>query len=126
MYACWLKFSARNRRMMAGMSRTEPHGVIASYDEFTVEHRAGHLNPFNNWCAFVENSLAVVGAVAMLSGRRKAGLALVGAGTAVGGVGHVVEGNLLQAVREVARHPIWSVRADFGVALATIMGKPIH
>lgn len=76
--------------------------------------------------AVVENSLAVAGAVAMPLGRRKAGVALVGLGTAIGGVGHVVEGNLPRALRDLARHAIWSVRADFGVARATIMGNPIH
>jgi hypothetical protein len=99
--------------------------MIASYEEFAAEHRAEHRNPFNRWCAVVENSLAIVGVVAMLSGRRKAGLALVGAGSAMGGVGHAIEGNLPRALRDLA-HPIWSVRADMAVARATIMGKPVH
>ncbi|MDT5015261.1 MAG: hypothetical protein QOD39_1421 [Mycobacterium sp.] len=58
--------------------------MVTSYAEFAAEHRAGHVNPFNTWCAVVENSLAVMGVGAMLSGRRKTGIALLGAGTAVG------------------------------------------
>jgi len=100
--------------------------MVASYDEFAAEHRAGHLNPFNRWCAVVGNYVLVVGAGAMLLSRWRAGAALVGFGTAVLGVGHVVEGNLAQVTRDVARHPIWSMRADFAVARQTIMCNPIH
>jgi hypothetical protein len=99
--------------------------MFASYDEFAASHWAMHLNPLNNWCSVVENSLATMGVIAMLLGRRRAGVVLIGAGTAMGGVGHVVEGNLVQAIREVTRHPTWAVRADFAVARGTIMGKPI-
>jgi hypothetical protein len=114
---------AESRAVPTG--RRDDRRVFASYDEFAAEHRAEHLNPFNRWCAVVENSLAIVGVVAMLSGRRKAGLALVGSGSAIGGLGHVVEGNLPRALHDLA-HPIWSVRADFAVALATIMGERVH
>jgi hypothetical protein len=38
--------------------------------------------------------------------------------------GHVVEGNLPRSVRDLYRHPIWGVRADFAVARETIMGSP--
>jgi hypothetical protein len=96
--------------------------MVASYDEFAAEHRAEHLKPFNRWCAVVENGLAITGALAMVLGRRKAGVALIGLGSAMGGVGHVVEGNLPRALHDAARHPIWSVRADFAVARATITG----
>jgi hypothetical protein len=96
--------------------------MVATYGEFAAEHRAEHLKPFNRWCAVVENCLAGTGAVAMLLGRRKAGFALIGSGSAIGGVGHIVEGNLPRALRDTARHPIWSVRADFAVARATVMG----
>src|SRR4051795_13254724 len=96
--------------------------MVAAYDEFAAEHRAEHLNPVNRWCAVVENCLAITGAVAMLLGRRKADVVLIGSGSAIGGLGHVVEGNLPRALRDTARHPIWSVRADFAVARATIMG----
>jgi hypothetical protein len=58
----------------------------------------------------------------MLLGRRKAGVALIGFGSAIGGVGHIAEGNLPRALRDTARQPIWSVRADFAVARATVMG----
>ena len=100
--------------------------MVASYDEFATEHRAEHLNPFNRWCAVVGNYLPVVGAVGMLLGRRRAGAALVGLGTAILALGHVVEGNLPRSLRDLARHPIWAVRADFAVARQTIMGRPIH
>lgn len=99
--------------------------MFASYEEFAAEHRAEHLNPINRWCAVVENGLAIVAVGVLLSGRLKAGLALIGAGSAVGGVGHAIEGNLPRALSDLA-HPIWSVRADMAVALATVMGKPVN
>lgn len=100
--------------------------MFASYEDFAVEHRAEHLNPINRWCAVVENSSAIVAMVTLLSGRPKAALVLVGAGSALGGVGHAIEGNLPRALSDLAHHPIWSVRADLAVALATVMGKPVH
>jgi hypothetical protein len=100
--------------------------MVASYHEFAAEHRAEHLNPFNRWCAVGGNYLPVVGAVLMLLGRRKAGVALAGSGFAILAAGHVVEGNLPRSLRDLARHPIWSVRADFAVARDTITSSRIH
>ena len=97
--------------------------MVASYDEFAAEHRAEHLNPVNRWCAVFGNYLPVVGAISMLLGRRKAGLALVGSGAAILTAGHVVEGNLPRSLSMLYRHPIWAARADFAVARATIMGS---
>jgi hypothetical protein len=98
----------------------------ASYAEFAAEHRAQHLNPFNRWCAVVGNYLPLPAAVAAVLGRPRAGAALFALGTAAIVAGHIVEGNLLRAVRDTVRHPIWAVRADVAVANTTIMGKPIH
>jgi hypothetical protein len=100
-------------------------GMAASYAEFEAEHHAEHLTPFNRWCATVGNPLSVVGPVVMLLGRRKTGAALAGSGLAILVAGHVVEGNLPRSLRDLARHPIWSVRADFDVARQTIMGRPL-
>jgi hypothetical protein len=100
-------------------------GMVASYDEFEAEHHAEHLTPFNRWCATVGNPLSVVGPVVMLLGRRKTGAALAGSGLAILVAGHVVERNLPRSLRDLARHPIWSVRADFDVARLTIMGRPL-
>jgi hypothetical protein len=37
-----------------------------------------------------------------------------------------LKGNLLRGLRDLARHPIWGARADWALAYATIMGKPIQ
>jgi hypothetical protein len=97
--------------------------MVASYDEFAAEHRAQHLTPFNRWCAVAGNSLAVVAAVSTLAGRPKVGAASFALGSAILGAGHVAEGNLPQALRDLARHPIWEVRADFALARDTVMGS---
>jgi hypothetical protein len=98
----------------------------ASYTEFAAQHRAEHLTPFNRWCAVIGNYLALPTAVAALLGRPKIAAALFGLGTVILGAGHVVEGNLARSLGDLARHPIWSVRADFAVARATIMGAPVR
>ena len=99
--------------------------MVASYAEFEAEHHAEHLTPFNRWCATVGNPLSVVGPVVMLLGRRKTGAALAGSGLAILVAGHVAEGNLPRSLRDLTRHPFWSVRADFDVAQQTIMGRPL-
>ena len=100
----------------------EAVGMVASFDEFAAEHRAEHRNAFNRWCAAVGNPLFFLGTVAMLSRNRRAGAALVSSGAAVLVAGHVAEGTLSRALRDLARHPVWSVRADVGLARETIVG----
>lgn len=99
--------------------------MVGSYEEFAAEHRSQHLSPLIRWSAVVGNYSNVPTAVALLSGRPRVAAAIFGLGTAVLIAGHAVEGNLSRAVRDFVRHPIWSVRADFGVANATIMRKPV-
>jgi hypothetical protein len=94
-----------------------------TYDEFAAEHRAEHLTPLNRGCVVVGNSLSVVGAASMLLGRWRGGAALAGAGGAILVAGHVAEGNLPRSLRDLARHPIWSTRADLTLARDTIMGS---
>jgi hypothetical protein len=101
-------------------------GKVASYGEFAAQHRAEHLTPFNRWCAVIGNYLTIPSAVAALLGRPKTAAALFGLGTVILGAGHVVEGNLPRSIRDLARHPIWSVRADFAVVRATIMRVPVR
>jgi hypothetical protein len=101
--------------------------MSASYEEFAAQHLADHGNLFNRWCAVAGNYLLpVLSAVALLSRRPRAAAALFASGQAILVAGHVVEGNLLRNVGYVARHPIWAARADFAVATATIMRRPIH
>jgi hypothetical protein len=95
---------------------------VATYDEFATEHRAEHLTPVNRGCAVVGNSLTFVGAASLLLGRPWGAAALLGSGAAVLAAGHVAEGNLPRSLRDLARHPIWSVRADLAVVRDTIMG----
>jgi hypothetical protein len=99
--------------------------MVASYSEFAAEHQAEHLTPFNRWCAVIGNYLTIPSAVAALLGRPKTAAALFGLAAVVLGAGHVVEGNFPRSIRDLARHPIWSVRADFAVARATIMHTPV-
>jgi hypothetical protein len=98
-------------------------GMVVSFDEFETEHRAEHRNAFNRWCAAVGNPLFIVGAVSVLFGHRTGGTVLAGSGAAVLVAGHVAEGNLARALRDLARHPIWSVRADVGLGRETIIGS---
>jgi hypothetical protein len=99
--------------------------MVASYEEFAAEHRAQHLSPFIRWSAVVGNYSLVPAAGALLLGRPRVAAAILGLGTAILTVGHVVEGNLFRSVLDLARHPIWGVRADFAVANATIMRRPV-
>jgi hypothetical protein len=96
--------------------------MVATYEEFAAQQRAEHLNPFNRWCAVVGNYLVFAAAFAALSGRRRAGATLFALSQVAIGAGHIVEGNLLEQTRVTARHPIWVVRADVGIANDTIMG----
>jgi hypothetical protein len=94
--------------------------VAASYGEFAAEHRAAHRSTFIRWTAVAGNYSNVPTAVALLLGRPRAAAAIFAAGTAALVVGHAVEGSLLRAGRDLARHPIWSVRADVAVANETV------
>jgi hypothetical protein len=92
----------------------------ASYEEFAAQHRTQHLTPFNRWCAVVGNSLVPVAVVTALTGRLRAGAAIFALANATVVAGHVAEGNLPRASRDLLQHPIWAVRADVAVATATI------
>jgi hypothetical protein len=94
--------------------------VGVSYEEFAAEHRTQHLTPVNRWCAVVGNSLVPVAAVTALTGRVKAGATLFALANATLLAGHAAEGNLPRSVRDFYRHPIWGVRADVEVAVATV------
>jgi hypothetical protein len=96
--------------------------MVATYEEFAAQQRAEHLNPFNRWCAVVGNYLAFAAAFAALSGRRRAGAMLFALSQVALAAGHIVEGNLVEQTRVTARHPIWVVRADVGIANETIVG----
>jgi hypothetical protein len=91
-----------------------------SYEEFAAQHRSQHLTPFNRWCAVVGNSLVPVAAVTAMTGRLKAGAVIFALANATLGAGHVAEGNFPRSARDLAQHPIWSVRADVAVAAATV------
>jgi hypothetical protein len=94
--------------------------VGGSYEAFRFEHRGEHQLAFNRWCATVGNALGfLVGVPMMLAGRRRAGAAVFGVGAAVLVAGHTAEGTLLRAVRDLVRHPVWSTRADFALAIET-------
>jgi hypothetical protein len=95
-------------------------GVVASYEEFAAKHRTQHVEPFNRWCAVVGNSMVPVAVVTALTGRLRAGAAIFALANTIVVAGHVVEGNLPRATRDLLRHPIWGVRADVAVAIATI------
>jgi hypothetical protein len=99
--------------------------MVASYEQFAAEHRAQHRSPFIRWSAVVGNYSLVPTAVALLLGRPRVAAAIFGFGTTSLAAGHVVEGNLFRGLRDLARHPIWGVRADFAVANATIMRRPV-
>ena len=99
--------------------------MAGSYEGFAAEHRAQHLSPFIRWTAVVGNYSNVPTAVALLLGRPRVAAAIFGLGTAVLVAGHAVEGSLARSGRDLLRHPIWSTRADFAVANATIMRKPV-
>ena len=68
----------------------------------------------------VGNSLVPVAAATALTGRRKAGATLFALANATVIAGHIAEGNLPRATRDLVQHPIWAVRADVAVAAATV------
>jgi hypothetical protein len=94
--------------------------MVASYGEFAAEHRTQHLTAFNRWCAVVGNSLVPVVIVAALTGRAKAAAAIFVLANATLVTGHIVEGNAPRATTDLLQHPIWSVRADVALAVATV------
>jgi len=94
--------------------------MVASYQEFAAEHRGEHLTPVNRWCAVVGNYSTIPSAIALLSGRPRAAAGIFALGNAILVAGHIAEGNLPRSARDLARHPIWSVRADFALATATV------
>jgi hypothetical protein len=94
--------------------------MVASYEEFAAEHRAQHRSPFIRWSAVVGNYSLVPTAVALLLGRPRVAAAIFGFGTASLAAGHIAEGNLFRGLRDLARHPVWGVRADFAVENATM------
>jgi hypothetical protein len=91
-----------------------------SYEQFAAQHRTQHVTPFNRWCAVVGNSLVPVAAVTALTGRLKAGATIFAVANATLAAGHVLEGNFPRSVRDLGRHPVWSVRSDVAVASATM------
>jgi hypothetical protein len=99
--------------------------MVASYKEFAAEHRSQHLSPFIRWSAVVGDYSLVAVLVALLLGRPRVAAAIFGLSTGSLVAGHVYEGNLFRGLRDLARHPIWGTRADFAVANATIMRKPV-
>ena len=96
--------------------------MVASYQEFAAEHRGEHLTPVNRWCAVVGNYSVIPSAIALLSGRPRRAAGMFAFANAVLIAGHIGEGNLPRSARDLARHPIWSVRADFALATATVKG----
>ena len=94
--------------------------MVATYEEFVVEHRVQHVSAFNGWCAVVGNSSLFPTAAALLLRRPRVAAAIFSLGTAVLFAGHIADGTLLQSTRDFARHPIWGTRADFALANATI------
>jgi hypothetical protein len=97
--------------------------VTASFDEFRDAHHAEHQTAFNRWCVAVGNAVIILGVVPLLLRRWRSSTTAFLVGAAITGVGHVAEGNLPRALRDLARHPIWSVRADVGLARDVIVGR---
>ena len=95
--------------------------MVACYEEFAAEHRGEHLSLLNRWFHIIGQYLNVAAVAAAVVGRRRAAAISAAASFAILSAGHAVEGNLVSTLRSLARHPIWSVRADFAVANATIM-----
>jgi hypothetical protein len=96
--------------------------MVAYYEEFAAEHRGEHLSPVIRWSHVIGQYLNVLAVAAMLSGRRRAAAAAAAVSFVKLYAGHLAEGNLIWSFRYLARHPIWSVRAHFAVANATILG----
>jgi hypothetical protein len=100
--------------------------MVASYEEFAAEHRGEHLSPVIRWSHVVGQYLNVLAVAAVLFGRRRVAAGSAAASFVTLSAGHFMEGNLIWSFRYLARHPIWSVRADFAVANATILGAFRH
>jgi hypothetical protein len=64
--------------------------------------------------------MIALSAASLLARRWRIAIAGFTAGATITAVGHAAEGNLASALRDLARHPIWSVRADAGLALEII------
>jgi hypothetical protein len=94
--------------------------VAASFEEFAAEHRAEHASSFIQWSTVIGNYSNIPTAIALLLGRRRAALSIFLVGTAALVIGHIFEGNLVRAGRDLVRHPIWSVRADVAVANSAV------
>jgi hypothetical protein len=90
--------------------------VVASFEEFRDVHRAEHQTAFNRGCVAVGNAVIILSAVPVLRRRWRSGTAAFVVGAAITGVGHAAEGNLPRALRDLERHPIWSVRCDLALA----------
>jgi len=95
----------------------------SSFDEFQAEHRGEHLTAFNRWCVAVDNAVIILSTVPLMSRRWRSGTTAILVGGAITAVGHIAEGNLPRDLRDLARHPIWSVRADVGLAREVIVGR---
>lgn len=52
----------------------------------------------------------------------KAGATLFAVANATVVAGHIAEGNLARATSDLLEHPVWGVRADIEVAVATVKG----
>src|SRR5947208_1352791 len=98
--------------------------MFTSFDDFEAHHHDEHLTAFNRGCVVVGNALAILSVVPLLSRRLKGATTAFLAGVAITGVGHAAEGNLLPATRDLARHPIWSVRADVALARDIVLRRP--
>jgi hypothetical protein len=94
--------------------------VAASYEEFVAKHRDEHRSAFIRWATVIGNYSNIPTAIWLLAGRRRRAATSFAFGTAALVIGHSVEGNLARAGRDLARHPIWSVRADVALATTTL------
>jgi hypothetical protein len=97
--------------------------VADSFDDFRDAHHAEHQTAFNRGCVAVGNAVILLSTVPLLARRWRSSAAAFLAGTAITVVGHVAEGNLPRAARDLAQHPIWSVRADVGLARDVILRR---
>jgi hypothetical protein len=97
--------------------------MVATYREFAAGHRTQHVTAFNRWCAVVGNSLAPVAVVTALTGRPRAAVTIFALANATLIAGHLAEGNAPRSVTDLLRHPIWSVRADVALAIATVTSQ---
>jgi hypothetical protein len=94
--------------------------MVGSYEEFAAGHRTQHVTPFNRWCAVFGNSMVPIAAITALTGRPKAGGTVFALANTILIAGHIKEGNAPRSVRDLLQHPMWSVRADVALAIATV------